>query len=114
MSRKRTRICDLNQLDDPGSREFVLWQGEVKVEGFVVQKDGIVSAFLNRCPHTGAPLNWSPHQFLDMEGDFIQCSLHGAIFRMQDGFCVRGPCVGESLESIPVMLEEGVIWVGSG
>ncbi len=114
MPRKRIRICNLNQLEDPGSRGFFLWLGDVEVEGFLVHKGGIVSAFLNRCPHTGAPLNWSPHQFLDLDGEFIQCSLHGAIFRTEDGFCVRGPCVGESLESIPVGLEEGVIWVGFG
>jgi nitrite reductase/ring-hydroxylating ferredoxin subunit len=109
---KRIRICDLSQMQDPGSRRFALPRDGGEVEGFVVHKAGHVSAFLNSCPHTGAPLNWGPHQFLDMEGEFIQCSLHGAIFRAEDGFCVRGPCVGESLKSIPVVLEEGVIWVG--
>ena len=108
---KKIRVCDLNQLSDPGSRGFALPRGEGEIEGFVVHKDGIVSAFINSCPHTGAPLNWAPHQFLDVEGEFIQCSLHGAVFRTENGYCVRGPCVGESLKSIPVMLQEGVIWL---
>jgi len=108
---KKIRICDLNQLIDSGSRGFVLPQDGGEVEGFVVYRDGHVSAFVNSCPHTGAPLNWSPHQFLDVEAEFIQCSLHGAIFRAEDGFCVRGPCVGESLKSLPVALKEGVIWI---
>jgi len=108
---KKIRICDLNKLTDPGSRSFDLPQDDAVVEGFVVYKDGHVSAFENSCPHTGAPLNWSPHQFLDVEAEYIQCSLHGAIFRAADGFCLRGPCIGESLKSLPVVLEEGVIWV---
>lgn len=107
---KKIRICDLDQLTDPGSRTFSLPQDDAEVEGFVVYKDGGVSAFVNSCPHTGAPLNWCPHQFLDVEAEFIQCSLHGAIFRAEDGFCLRGPCIGESLKSLPVVLEEGVIW----
>ena len=108
---KKIRICDLSQLTDPDSRGFALSQDGGEVDGFAVHKDGLVSAFVNSCPHTGASLNWSPHQFLDVEGEFIQCSLHGAVFRVEDGFCVRGPCVGESLKSIPVVLEEGAIWV---
>ncbi len=108
---KKIRICDLSQLTDPGSRAFALPQDDGEVEGFVVYKDGHVSAFVNSCPHTGVPLNWNPHQFLDVEAEFIQCSLHGAIFRVGDGFCLRGPCVGESLKSLPVSLEGGVIWV---
>ena len=108
---KKIRVCDINQLTDPGSRGFTLLQDGREVEGFVIHKNGSVSAFINSCPHSGAPLNWNPHQFLDVEGDFIQCSLHGAIFRTNDGYCVRGPCVGESLKSMPVLLEENTVWV---
>jgi nitrite reductase/ring-hydroxylating ferredoxin subunit len=108
---KKIRICDLNQLTDPGSRGFTLPRDGDEIEGFVVYKNGFVSAFINSCPHTGAPLNWGPHQFLDWDGKFIQCSLHGAIFRADDGYCVRGPCVGQSLKSIPVLLEEDAIWL---
>lgn len=108
---KKIRICDLNQLPDPGCREFSLRRDGSEVNGFVVLKGGHVSAFVNSCPHTGVPLNWSPHQFLDMDDEFIQCSLHGAIFRVEDGYCLRGPCVGESLKSVPVVLQKGVIWI---
>ena len=110
----KTRICNVNQLIDPDSRGFILSTDGGEVEGLVVYKNGFVSAFVNSCPHTGAPLNWSPHQFLDPEGEFIQCSMHGAIFRTDDGYCVRGPCVGESLQSLPVFQEDGSLWVNLG
>ena len=111
---KKVRICELNQLTDPGSQGFILSRDEGELDGFVVYRHGHVSAFINSCPHTGAPLNWSPDQFLDIDGEYIQCSLHGAIFRTDDGYCVRGPCVGQSLQSLPVLQEDGSVWLSLG
>ncbi|MCB1774790.1 MAG: Rieske 2Fe-2S domain-containing protein [Gammaproteobacteria bacterium] len=67
---------------------------------FVVRKGEVLAAYLDRCPHTGAPLEWQPHQFLDIDNSFIQCAIHGALFRIDDGYCLRGPCVGQSLEPL--------------
>jgi nitrite reductase/ring-hydroxylating ferredoxin subunit len=108
---KNIRICHLDDLADPDSRAFTLLLHDAAIEGFVVRRGECVTAFVNSCPHTGVSLNWSPHQFLDLDGEFIQCSLHGALFRLNDGLCVRGPCVGQSLQSLGVTLKEGVIWV---
>ncbi len=44
-------------------------------------------------------------------GDRIVCSTHGAEFRIEDGFCLRGPCAGRSLEAVPAALRDGVILV---
>lgn len=60
-------------------------------------------AYRNQCPHTGGPMDWVPGQFLTEDGGLIQCSLHGALFRIGDGFCVSGPCAGASL--VPVQVE---------
>ncbi|MEE8263379.1 MAG: Rieske (2Fe-2S) protein, partial [Gammaproteobacteria bacterium] len=40
---------------------------------------------------------WVPDQFLDETGNLLQCATHGALFRIEDGFCVAGPCTGASL-----------------
>jgi nitrite reductase/ring-hydroxylating ferredoxin subunit len=111
VSEKKIRICHLDDLADPDSRAFSLLHHDTAIEGFVVRCGERVTAFVNSCPHTGATLNWNPHQFLDVAGEFIQCSMHGALFRLNDGFCVRGPCVGQSLLSLRVTLQQGVIWV---
>ena len=76
---------------------------------FVVRKDGILAAYRNRCPHTGAPLEWLPDQFLDLDNSFIQCAIHGALFRPEDGYCLRGPCVGQSLEPLALEVVDGRI-----
>lgn len=112
------RICALEELADPGSREFRLPDsaadktapGSVN-SGFVVRHGEAIHAYLNRCPHLGLGLNWSPDQFLDAGGEFIQCATHGALFRPQDGYCVRGPCAGQALQALPVLIKEGVIWL---
>lgn len=105
-------LCALSDIADPGSRGFDLDIGDDRpLRLFVVQKDGQVSAFVNRCPHTGAPLEWTPDQFFDYDNSFIQCAIHGALFRAEDGLCVRGPCVGSSLEPLALTLDGGRIRV---
>ena len=97
-------LCRFDQLEDPGSRGVGADEAGTSWDLFLVRKGASVYAYRNRCPHTGAPLDWTPHRFLDLDGMFIQCSLHGALFRIEDGFCVAGPCVGRSLQSVPVRL----------
>ena len=101
-------LCALGDIREPGSRGFELdCNGKEAVRLFVVRKDGVLAAYRNRCPHTGAPLEWLPDQFLDMDDGFIQCAIHGALFRPEDGYCLRGPCVGASLESLELEVVDG-------
>ncbi len=80
----------------------------------VVRRGDELHAYHNRCPHTGAPLEWREHDFLDREGRYIQCSLHGALFRIEDGLCLAGPCRGRSLERVELELSgDGTVLPGS-
>ncbi|MFT8244233.1 Rieske (2Fe-2S) protein [Roseomonas sp. BN140053] len=67
--------------------------------------------YVNSCPHLGLPLEPLPDRFLDRSGTAVVCSTHGARFRVADGFCVSGPCTGDSLERVPAELRDGVILV---
>ena len=96
------RLCSLTELKQRITLEVRLGEGGEEGGAFVVYRNGEVRAYLNQCPHTGAPLNWSPHVFLSAEGDFIQCSLHGAMFQIDDGYCVYGPCSGKGLQAVSV------------
>ena len=102
-------ICRLDELADRQCREFEWhYKGEV-VPAFLLRLGGQVVAYRNHCPHTGAPLNWTPDQFLNYEQEFIQCSIHGALFRLEDGYCLHGPCNGQSLQAIELEIEAGVV-----
>jgi nitrite reductase/ring-hydroxylating ferredoxin subunit len=75
----------------------------------VVRRYGHVHAYINRCPHSGVNLEWLPDQFLDSSGEYLQCALHGALFRITDGHCVHGPCAGDALQPIAVVEQDGQI-----
>lgn len=105
------RLCRLDALADPGSRGFTLRTTQGLQDIFIVRRAAAVYGYCNRCPHTGSPLDWLPDQFLNLDRDLIQCATHAAQFRIEDGYCVTGPCAGQSLEPFEVEVREGWIWV---
>lgn len=104
-------LCSLHALDDPGAKGVALELPDSgrQIEILVVQKAGVVYAYHNRCPHTGINLEWMPDQFLDLDKHYIQCATHGALFRMEDGYCLRGPCAGDFLTPLKVQLIDGAV-----
>ncbi len=104
-------ICTTERLSEPGSYGFSIDHKGAKVDGFVVRRDGEFFAYRNDCPHTGSPLDWVEHQFLDLDKVFIQCATHDARFNIDDGECVFGPCQGESLEALSIMVDDGQIYL---
>jgi nitrite reductase/ring-hydroxylating ferredoxin subunit len=96
------RLCALDDLASPGSARFDLDLGPGNHGLCVVRQGADVYGYLNCCPHTGAPMDWVHGQFLDVTETRIQCSLHGAQFRIHDGYCVYGPCAGASLTAVPL------------
>lgn len=94
-------LCRLHELSDPGAKGFFL--EALQLDGFVVRRGDTIRAYRNSCPHTGAPLEWMPDQFLNLDGTLIQCALHGALFQIHDGRCIAGPCAGQWLQ--PLRLE---------
>ena len=66
---------------------------------------GRVRAYRNLCQHIPLPLDGGSRSYLDSTRAFLLCGLHGALYRREDGLCVRGPCEGESLEDLDVTVE---------
>jgi nitrite reductase/ring-hydroxylating ferredoxin subunit len=100
-----TRLCGLGELKDPGSRGFYFREGEAIFMGFVTRAGGEVRGWIDRCPHAGLPLAMAPNRYLTREGNLILCASHGALFRLEDGLCIGGPCGGRSLWPWPVRLD---------
>ena len=80
---------------------------------FLVRKDDQLYLYRNICPHLGTPLNWEEDKFLDPDGALIQCSTHGALFRIEDGFCLAGPCMGAHLLAVPFVVVDGMVMIES-
>lgn len=96
-----TRACVVGTADGP--RHLI-----------VVRSAGTHRAYLNSCPHQGVRLDWQPGVFLDVEGAHLQCSMHGALFRLRDGQCVAGPCAGRALLSVPLLEKDGLLGIAAG
>ena len=102
-------ICALDDLADPGARGFRLGEGDWPLRGFVVRCGPAVHAYVNYCPHAGFPLDASPEAFLAPGAPFIRCGMHGALFEIETGRCVSGPCVGRGLRPLPVHVVRGYV-----
>lgn len=107
-------ICPLHELADPGARGFTMGGGDWPLRGFVVRAGDVVRAYVNHCPHAGFPLNWQPDQFLAPDARLIRCVMHGALFEIDGGACVSGPCAGEALRPLPVRVERGYVMLEEG
>ncbi|MDG2333607.1 MAG: Rieske (2Fe-2S) protein [Myxococcota bacterium] len=93
-------ICGLDEVPEGGARGFsVTGEDGVALRLIVVRRLGDIRVYENRCPHRGTPLDWAPDRFLDETGEFLVCSTHAALFRIEDGACVSGPCPGEFLKA---------------
>ena len=103
-------LCDTNEISDPGSKSFEIRQGRNDISLFIVHKNGTYNAYINSCPHTGANLEWQQDQFLDMDNMFIQCSTHDALFEIDTGTCIAGPCVGDHLQAVELVIKNEHIY----
>ena len=100
-------LCSSDALTEGASRGFEL--DELRL--LVIRREGRVYAYKNRCPHRGVPLEWQPDQFLDASASLIQCATHAALFLIETGECVAGPCAGQSLTAIDCHEDSQGIWI---
>jgi len=77
---------------------------------FALRFEGVVRAYLNRCAHVPAELDWQPGEFLDIDRRWIVCSIHGATYEPADGLCVGGPCRRGRLISLDVDESGGQVY----
>ncbi len=101
------KLCALEDIKDRTSKGFNIGEDAI----FVVRQGAQVYVYRNQCPHLGIALEWLPDRFLDLDAELIQCSTHGALFTIDDGLCVSGPCSGESLTALTAHVNDGWVWV---
>ncbi len=102
----------LDLIADGKARNFVLEIGEAHFHGFVVRQGADVYGYVDRCPHAGMPLAEELDEYLTSRGDLISCGWHGALFTISSGYCVGGPCAGQSLTKWPVRVADGNLVTG--
>lgn len=105
-------VCDLDDLADRDAATFTVDGAAGPRRIVLVRRDGDVFAYLNRCPHEGIPLDWGTvARLVDRDCHHLICHAHSAYFEIEDGFCVEGPCAGDSLEAVAVTVRDGRVIV---
>ena len=111
MSRREIAVGRVDELDDPGCREFSIGDGDWPFRGFVVRKGDSVYAYQNSCVHVGHPLNWAPDRFLTKDRTALICASHGATYEIETGYCYAGPGNGRTLRKVDVAVRDGIVYV---
>jgi len=110
-SSQEIAVGRLDEIDDPGCREFAIGDGDWPFRGFVVRKGDDLYAYQNFCVHVGHPLNWSPDRFLTKDKSAIICASHGATYEIETGYCFTGPGSGRTLRKVDVAVRDGIVYV---
>ncbi|HEX7228068.1 MAG TPA: Rieske (2Fe-2S) protein [Candidatus Binatia bacterium] len=102
---KRKLICQVGELSHGGSKKFTIRSGDRELEALLVNYEGAFFAYRNRCPHVGITLDWVDNQFFSVDGRYLMCANHGAVFEPRTGDCIWGPCAGLALQSVSLEIE---------
>ncbi len=100
------KLCAVHELEEGCSKGFEA----AGVSIVAVKKYGDIHLYENRCPHLGIQMEMVPDQFLDTSRSLIMCSMHGALFRIEDGLCISGPCLNHKLKEVKFEIHNDLIY----
>jgi nitrite reductase/ring-hydroxylating ferredoxin subunit len=106
----RRKLCDVDEMRNGDAKAFET-PGDDVPNIFVIRKGDDFHGYLNDCPHWNISLDFVPGKFMTLDKRFVQCSNHGARFDINTGKCLFGPCRGQSLTVVPIVVEDGALWL---
>jgi nitrite reductase/ring-hydroxylating ferredoxin subunit len=104
-------LCEFEEIPDGHCKEIHYGEGAYAFSLLVHRSRADVMAYVNRCPHFSLPLNNLPGHFVMMEGARVMCAFHGAVFRLDDGYCEAGPAATSYLEPVEVTVRDGMVCI---
>ncbi len=125
--RKGGLICHSKSLGNHQAKRFQILCSDIHpfpgmnadpedyLPAFILRKDQAVVAYLNRCAHLPMEMDWNPSEFFDEDFNHIICATHYAVYEIETGNCLRGPCPkGAKLIPLAIkVVEEEIIFLGS-
>jgi nitrite reductase/ring-hydroxylating ferredoxin subunit len=107
-----TVLCELEQVPDGGAHEVQFGDGKNTFGVLLLRRGEQVWAYRNCCPHFSIPLNYEPQTFHCFDGELLMCAHHTAMFRVEDGYCYDGPCMGAHLQALPLQRDGSLLRIG--
>jgi nitrite reductase/ring-hydroxylating ferredoxin subunit len=106
------RLCAADAIPDGGAREVFVGPQDDPLHVVLFRRGESIHAYRNVCPHFLLPLNAGPGRFILLKDGLVMCAWHSAVFRISDGAGVDGPCMGGSLEPLPLVQDGGMLFLG--
>ena len=104
-----TLLARLHDIANPGALVVKVDAEDIWGTVLLTRSGANVAAFYNRCPHAGYPLQHANGRVLVQQGRYIVCGAHGASYELKTGACAGGPCNGDALTRIAIVVEHGEI-----
>ncbi|MCP5277143.1 MAG: Rieske 2Fe-2S domain-containing protein [Thiobacillus sp.] len=110
--RRAQFICPSREVDEGGEGvRFEVARHGQNEPAFVIRWKGHARAYLNRCGHIPVEMDYQPGKFFDFTGQYLVCATHGALYDPATGACLGGRCNGTGLVPIPVLEEDGGVYL---
>lgn len=112
-TRKLHYVCRSVEIGEADAKGFGPLDG-TRRKIILIRRRGVLYAWLDACPHysTGTPMAWKTDAYLNGEKTHLTCHSHGALFEIDTGECVLGPCLGQKLTAVDIAVsDEGEIFV---
>lgn len=107
-------VEDAAVMGENDARSVVLGGGADRLDILVLRHRDRFRAYLNECPHAFTTLETFDGRFFDADDPtLLNCSTHGARFRVSDGVCVEGPCRGKRLKAIDIRMDGKTLRLGA-
>lgn len=75
-------------------------------QGLIVKKNGKYFAYENLCQHLPITLDLNDNHFFNHDKSYLQCHMHGAMYEIETGLCIAGPCQGANLVALELREED--------
>lgn len=102
-------LCAVEEIPDGLCKEVRYGEGAYAFSVLVHRSGAAIKAYVNRCPHFSLPLNNRPGQFVMLDEGRVMCAFHGAVFRLENGYCEAGPAASSFLEPVEVVVRDGTV-----
>lgn len=80
------------------------------IEAVLLNYEGRLYAYVNRCRHISLSMDWVDNHFFSEDKRYLICANHGATYEPATGECVWGPCFGAFLQGVPLEISDGKIF----
>jgi naringenin degradation protein FdeD len=95
-------ICHINAVAEGEAKRFLIGSDNL----ILARTNGKLCAYRNECPHMNLPLTNRNNCTMDKDQKHLVCAQHAAEFSLENGLCVKGPCIGMKLDPVSIELTD--------